>query len=40
VNTGTWQLIKSVDLPAGSSAMSTVRIQELKGFKVEALGLR
>jgi len=40
VNTGAWELIKSVDLPAGSSTMNTVRIQGVKGFKGRSFGFK
>lgn len=40
VDTGDWQLIKTIDLPAGDDSMKTVRIQGVKGFKGRAFGFK
>lgn len=40
VDTGAWQLIKSIDLPIGSSEMKKVRIQGIKGFKGNSFGFK
>jgi hypothetical protein len=39
-NTGAWTLQKSVDLPAGSTSMSTVRIQSSKGMKGQSFAFK
>ena len=40
VDTGSWQLIKTVDLPAGSTSMNTVHIQGIKGFTGRKFGFK
>ena len=40
VDTGDWQLIKTVALPSGDDSMKTVRIQGVKGFKGRAFGFK